>query len=323
MASNSNTFYTNILNTNDPTVQLELTKRVDSIISRVFLQSILRSKRWNRKTVMSPDLNPCDTSAVKQQMKKTQFSTMLKAFLEKNQLTETKFANGVKQELLLQTDRALQALRAKLEGKDTQEQLTILSNDINVQDVPVVNGERFPVKPAVTGMLKGNHIDANSSEKAKLRLGDITSRLMNILTKRLATTQAKTIDSRDVLLEIQQWLPEPYKGKAVEHAKLALTRYHEAKADKTKRNLSRSRKAQLSISVSACENYLRKAVSPKKLRKQVPVCMAGALEGFLAELLKTTAEIMRPTKKKTITPEFIDQTVKLSTILDSVVGIAD
>tara|TARA_Y100000389_G_scaffold205011_1_gene261944 strand:- start:8989 stop:10017 length:1029 start_codon:yes stop_codon:yes gene_type:complete len=313
-------------------VTAELHNVVGKIIHRVVGNAAVRAKHNSRSTIMNSDIVnfSCDENTVNG-ISGTNFNNAIQTELGDN--NNFKFSNGVKKTLQKHTEAALGNLMVSLKDKEVNDQLALLKRGMSIQNVPEFSVETFSFKSTAGVLQKLANPSYITSEKAKVYLQTLASTLASLLAHQSGQQSAKTISEKDVRLSASVWLPHEYAKVAIEQAENALEKYNSSKVKKdvkkkTKskkvdaktelKNVGRRTRAGLDVAVSSSENIIRTLNSKKNISATAPVYFAGVLQGVFVKLLTDTIPYLEESKKKTLTPVFLQKTITASAELSSI-----
>jgi histone H3/H4 len=97
-----------------------------------------------------------------------------------------------------------------------------------------------------------------------------------------------------------------------------LETFKQSKATKDTAAVGRRKRAGLKISVSGVENLLRKVNPKKNISGEAPVYLSGIVESFIQSLVTNTINHLETSKKKTISPSFINLAINDSAELSNI-----
>ena len=314
-------------------VTAELHNVVGKIIHRVVGNAAVRAKHSSRSTIMNSDIVnfSCDENTVNG-ISGTNFNNAIQTELGDN--NNFKFSNGVKKTLQKHTEAALGNLIVSLKDKEVNDQLALLRRGMSIQNVPEFSIETFNFKSTAGALQKLANPNYITSEKAKVYLQTLASTLASLLAHQCGQQNAKTISEKDVRLSATVWLPDDYAKAGIENAEIALEKYNLSKTSKNvkvvktkskkvdtkteQKNVGRRTRAGLDVAVSSSENIIRTLNSKKNISATAPIYFAGVLQGVFVKLLTDTVPYLEESKKKTLTPVFLQKTITASAELSSI-----
>lgn len=296
-----------------PKTQQLLTQVIKKeVITRVLRNALIRTFHSKRNTIMLGDLNASNVENIKKKLSETKFKQEIKLLLIEDK-ANPKFSKNVHRTMLLQTEKAIQILIDNIYDKEPEIQEQILSKGVIIQEVPTFKTYNFKLKNCISSIQKESQPNYIISKEAKIYLEQKMSKFMSLIAYQAGCQNAKTISEKDIELSFRIWLPDKYANYCIDKAKKALASFKESKKD----NTGRTKKANLLISVSKSENFLRSANLNKNISVFAPVYFAAGNQGFLNQLFNEITGEMKKKRKKTIQPKFINMGICRNSELES------
>ena len=294
-------------------VKEELSIVSKSIVHRVVGNAANHAQHNRRNTIMTSDivnLGSIDDTASRH-ISGTQFDIAIQTELGEG--NNFKFSSGVKKTLQLHTEAALTTLITSLQNKEDTEQIRLLKAGVCVQTIPEFAVEMLSFKNAVGAIQKSASPTLITSEKAKVHVQELVSKLASLLAYQAGQQKSKTISDKDIQLASTTWLPHEYAVHAHNAATEALTKYKNS----DQKNVGRRSRAGLHASVSGIENLLRTINKNKNVSSYAPVYLAAVIESVVTDLFTNATHLMQAKKKKTFTPAFLNMVIETSSELST------